>query len=151
VSPGKSSSANVFVRLPRLLPAVPAALLLALAALVRLHGRLPYPDSRYAVGDHERYMAITLQPWGSPGPLAHQPPFSWRVLTPWLVHALHVVGGFSIRDAFWLITLAGLLGATVGLQWFLRGLGLSQRATVAGALPSCCWGPQPVSASGTTW
>src|SRR5579859_6374408 len=108
----------------------PLALLAGLAALVRGHWQLPYPDARWAYADHYRYIAIAQQPFGSSNPLAHEPPFCWRILTPLVVHLLPL----PTLDGFWLVTLAGLAGAVLALQWALRGLGLPTGAVAAGGL-----------------
>lgn len=116
--------------------ALPLALLLLLAAAVRAHGRIPYPNALYAAWDHFRYMAMATHPFGT-DPLAHDPPFCWRVLTPWLVHLLPVVH----TTGFWLVTVTSLLAATVSLMWFLRALGLPRVAAVAGGLAFVLLGP----------
>jgi hypothetical protein len=137
---------TVAVALRRYLPgaaayAVPVGLLLILAALVRWHGQLPYPDGHFRYGDHYRYIALARQPFGSGDRLAHQGPFCWRLLTPLLVHGLYVSLGMPILTGFWLVTVAGLLGATLALEWVLRSLGLPPGAVVAGGLAFVLLGP----------
>jgi len=64
-----------------------------------------------------------------------------RVLTPLLVWA----APFGVATGFWLTTLLGLAAATLGLEWFLGGLGLPRASAVAGGLafvalmPACAW------------
>lgn len=116
----------------------PVGLLAVLAAIVRWHGQLPYPDARYAFMDHYRYIAMAA---GNGSELATEQPFCWRVLVPYLVRFLHGALGLSVLDGFWLVTLAGVVGATLALMWMLRGLGLSQSASVAGGLAYVLLGP----------
>ena len=109
--------------------AIPLVSLLALAGVVRAHGQLPYPNISYITWDHYKYIAMAMSPLGA-DPLVHQAPFCWRILTPWLVHILPL----SVTTGFWVVTVAGLALATLGLMWFLRALGLSHAAAVAGGL-----------------
>ncbi len=120
-----------------LLSLLPVGLLLLLAALVQLHGQIPYPAARYSQGDHYRYIALAAQPFGSPDPLAHEAPFLWRLLTPLIVHLLP----FPLLTSFWLVTLVGLAGATLALEWLLVGLKLSPLAMLAGGVAFVLLGP----------
>ncbi|HEY7347615.1 MAG TPA: hypothetical protein VH599_04795 [Ktedonobacterales bacterium] len=115
----------------------PLLTLIALAAFVAWQGILPYPDPHSVLRDHYRYVAMAVQPFGSADPLAHQPPFCWRILTPLLVHFLPV----PILTGFWLLSVVGIAGATLGLMWFLRGLGLPAGAAVAGGFAFVCLTP----------
>lgn len=115
----------------------PLVLLAGLAALVRGHWQLPYPDTRWAYADHYRYIAMAEQPFSSSSPLAHEPPFCWRILTPLVVHLLPL----PTLDGFWLVTLVGLAGTVLALQWALRGLGLPTGAVAAGGLVLVLLGP----------
>lgn len=115
----------------------PVLALAGLAAFVAWQGLVPYPDPHTLVGDAYRYVALAVQPFGSSDPLAHEPPFCWRILTPLLVHILPV----PTLVGFWLVTTLSLAGATLALMWFLRGLGLSPEATIAGGLAFVCLMP----------
>src|SRR5262245_18373402 len=101
----------------------------ALALYVRASGLMPTAGLGPA-GDHLRYIALAHQPFGSSDPLAREAPYAWRVLTPLLVWATP----FGVATGFWLVTLLGLATATLGLEWFLSGLGLSRATAVAGGL-----------------
>jgi hypothetical protein len=129
---------------PRRSPAwiwlAPLLALGALAAYVRASGLMP--DGQLGpAGDHLRYLALAHQPFGAPDPLARQAPYAWRVLTPLMVRAMP----FGAATGFWIVTLLGLASATVGLEWFLSGLGLPRASAVAGGLafvalmPACAW------------
>ena len=106
--------------------ATPVVLVFVLALLVRHHGQLPYPDEEYADWDHIRYVAMAEHPF-SLGPLTQNPPFAWRILAPLLVHLLPLPPLLG----FWILTLAGLIGAALSLVWFLNGLGLSALPAMA--------------------
>lgn len=123
-------------RLRLLLHLLPVALLLVLALLVQQHGVLPYLDARYN-GDYSNYLALAIQPFGSSNPLAQQAPFLWRLLTPLIVHVLPV----SPVYGFWLVTLAGLVGTVLALEWLLSGLGLLFPAVLAGGFAFVLLGP----------
>jgi hypothetical protein len=118
---------------------VPLALLLTLAGLVAAHGQVVYPDPLHR-GDDYYYVPMALHPLSDPTSVAHDPPFAYRLLTPLIVHALYTIG-VSIATGYWLVTVAGLFGTTVALQWFLRGLHLSRGASVAGGLAFVLLGP----------
>lgn len=127
-------------RLPRWAWLGPLLALAALAIYVRAQGLMPSGQLGGA-GDHLRYIALAHQPFGSASVLAREPPFAWRVLTPLLVWA----APFGVATGFWVTTLLGLAATTLGLGWFLRGLGLSRASAVAGGLafvalmPACAW------------
>lgn len=115
---------------------LPLSALALLTLTVYVYGRLPYPDARYAIGDHYKYIAMAEHPFSSAF-LVHAPPWCWRILTPWTVAALPL----PTLDGFWLVTLLGLGLAVVGLFWFLAGLGLSRSAVLAATLGFVCLGP----------
>jgi hypothetical protein len=129
---------------PRRSPAwtwlAPLLALAVLATYVRAAGPMPAGQLGPA-GDHLRYLALAHQPFGSADPLARQAPYAWRVLTPLLVWATP----WGVTTGFWLVTLLGLATATLGLEWFLSGLGLPRASAVAGGLafvalmPACGW------------
>jgi hypothetical protein len=81
----------------------------------------------YAFMDQYRYVAMAQHPFG-PQALVHEPPFCWRLLAPLIVHVMPM----SAIAGFWWLTVLSLIGATLALMWFLRGLGLPRGATVAG-------------------
>jgi len=117
------------------LHAIPVAVLLILAYVVSRHGQLPYPDARFHYWDHYRYIAMSQHPF-SADPLVRGAPFGWRILTPLVVHILPL----PVTTSFWLVTLCGLIGATLALEWFLHGLGLQTSDVVWGALAFVCLG-----------
>ncbi len=116
---------------------LPVGVLLLLAFWVQAHGQIPYPDARLAFGDHYRYIALARHPFGSTDPLTQEAPFLWRILTPVVVHLLPV----SPLTGFWIVTIAGLVGTTLALEWILQGLGLPPEAVLAGALAFVLLGP----------
>jgi hypothetical protein len=120
---------------------VPVGLLLVFAGLVWWHGIIPYPDARYAYADHYRYIAMAQQPFGSTNPLTREAPFIWRILVPLLVFVLHAGTGLPILSGFQLITLLSLVGATLGIQWLLSGMHLSEGTVIAGTLAFVALGP----------
>ncbi len=87
---------------------VPLGVLGLLAALIAWHGTIPYPDARYDFADHERYLALAQQPFGSRDPLAQEAPFRWRLVVPLVVWALHATLGLPLTTGFWLLTLLAL-------------------------------------------
>lgn len=116
---------------------VPLFIFCGVALFVFLTGRIPYPDARYSSGDQYRYIPMAIQPFTNPNPLAHQPPFVWRILTPLLVHMLPV----PTLTGFWLVTLFGLAGTVLALPWLLKALGVPQPAIIGGTLAFVFLGP----------
>ncbi len=116
-------------RAQMLLYLLPLLTLVILSAAVIAGGHAPFPRVDYAGIDHLRYLAMATHPFG-PDLLVHEPPYAWRVLSPWVVHIMP----FSPVVGFLLLTVVSLLGATAGLMWFLRGLGLPPTSVISGGL-----------------
>ena len=125
----------------RVLWLVPLGVLGLLAALIAWHGTIPYPDAHYDFADHERYLSLAQQPFGSRDPLAQEAPFRWRLVVPLVVWVLHTTLGLPLTTGFWLLTLLGLASATLALWWLLEGLGLSGEVRLAGTLAFVLLGP----------
>lgn len=121
----------------RLVFLLPFVVLAGLAVGTMVHGRLPYPDARYILGDHYKYAAMAAHPFSFADVFVHMPPYEWRILVPLTVWVLHL----GIYTGFSLVTLAGLVLAVGSLMWFLKGLGLSRPAVAAGGLALVCLGP----------
>ena len=78
--------------------------------------------------DHRVYIQMARQP---PWEAQVDPPFRWRLLTPWLVH-LATRAGLGVNPAFYLLTNLSLFGFLVLLHGLLGRLGFSSREAALG-------------------
>jgi hypothetical protein len=102
-----------------------------LAFLMHL-GLLDPALSRRPLGDGPNYEAMAHNPFSS-DPAAHNAPFYWRVMTPWLVYLLTKFG-LSLQNGFLLITVISLCGTVVGVYVLLRLFGATPWQALAVAL-----------------
>lgn len=109
---------------------VVAGLASALAVIWLVQGFIPYPtpDNLPTRWDHYRYIAMAQNPFGSDDPLVREAPYSWRILTPWLVY----FSPLPWRVSFMLLTLVGLGGGAYVLYLYLRHQGYSEAAGIFG-------------------
>lgn len=114
----------------------PALVVLALTGWAIVHGQIPYPSAQYAFMDENQYMAMAMHPFSS-DPLVHEAPFTWRLLSPLVVHVLPL----PAKAGFLLLTVVSLAGAAYALAWFLRGLGFGLPSATAGAIAFLLLGP----------
>lgn len=91
-----------------------------LASIMHL-GLLDPHTSLRLPSDYLNYEPMARNPF-STDPTAHQAPFCWRVLTPWLVFGLTKLG-MSLQYGFLLISIVSLCGAVMGVYILLRLFG----------------------------
>ncbi len=91
---------------------------LGLLAFLSYLGLLDPVLSRRPLGDSPNYEAMARNPFSS-DPAAHQAPFCWRVLMPWLVNVLTRLG-LTLQGGFLLITVISLCGTVIGIYALLR-------------------------------
>jgi hypothetical protein len=118
-----------------LLYLIPVAALLLLAQLVHAHEALS-STAWWTEGDHARYQAMAEHPFAD-DPLVREAPYCWRILTPLIVSLLP----FPTLTSFWIVTLIGLMGTTLALEWILAGLKLPTSAVLAGGCIFVLLGP----------
>lgn len=91
-----------------------------LAALMHL-GLLSPQTSLRLPSDYLNYEPMARSLF-STAPAAHNAPFCWRVLTPWLVFGLTQLG-VSLQNGFLLVSVFGLCGAIICVYVLLRIFG----------------------------
>jgi hypothetical protein len=112
--------------------AAAAAILLFNAAYVSSQVGFLHSAVDVAEFDHHIYRSLAQSPPGSPEPPGHRnPPFVWRVATPWLAYGLHRAG-LSIDAASYAVTNASLFGFLVFLYLLLRRRGFEREEALLG-------------------
>lgn len=110
------------------------------ALYISVTTRVPYATGAYPNDDAYRYIPMAIRPFTSPNPLAHIPPFTWRILTPLIVHGIPVpaLAGFEVT------TLVGLGGTVLALPSLLEAFGLPYWSSIAATLSFVFLGPATI-------
>lgn len=132
---------NNFFYFDKLFYFIPLIIIIIQATFVFNKGLQPYPNPKFPTDDPYKYVAMAKNPF-SDDALARFPPFSWRILTPWIIH----FSNLPTLTGFYIVTLSSLAGTCIALIWFLRGLGLNRYYAVSGTiafllLPAATWVP----------
>jgi hypothetical protein len=112
----------------------------ALAALLVLAGNVAYVAAHMGSvvhkpkhvleTDHYRYIEMAKGREGR-AELAHQPPYCWRVLVPWMAGRM-AVAGVDLNLAFWIITNLSLFAFLLVTFLYLRQLGFALPTALLG-------------------
>ncbi len=115
--------------------AIPLFVLAALGARILQTGTLYYTtnhaDPTYGYGDLYRYVSMAL-PNGNVG-WAHEAPFVYRPLVPWIVRGFYLLG-IPFQWTFFSITSIALVASTIIIFFLVRGAGVSRMEASCAAL-----------------